>query len=135
MKKIKLYIFLILIFVLTGACSKQPDDIGFMDVFVFATGKADAILITTENHAVMIDAGENKHGTAIADYLTKRGIDTIDYLIITHFHKDHVGGADTIIRNFDVKEVIVPNYGKQSKQYSQFVSAAVTTEIENKIIY
>ena len=107
---------------------------GIMEIYVFDIGKADAILITTENHTVMIDTGENKHGAKIAEYLLSRDITEIDYLIITHFHKDHVGGADTIIRNFDVKEIIVPDYGKQSKQYAQFVSAMLTMNLKPNIL-
>ncbi|MCL2813542.1 MAG: MBL fold metallo-hydrolase, partial [Oscillospiraceae bacterium] len=48
--------------------------------------------------------------------------------------KDHIGGADTIIKNFGVKKVIVPNYGKQSKQYSQFVSAMLKMKLESDIL-
>jgi len=107
---------------------------GIMEVFVFGIGKADAILITTENHTVLIDTGENKHGPHIADYLLSRGITEIDYLIITHFHKDHVGGADTIIKNFGVKEVIVPNYGKESRHYARFNAAMLAMRLENSIL-
>jgi beta-lactamase superfamily II metal-dependent hydrolase len=100
---------------------------GVMEIFVFDTGKADAILITTKNHTLLIDSGEHKHGPLIADYLAGLGVNEIDYLIITHFHKDHVGGADIILKNFRVNEVIVPDYGKTSKQYAQFNSAVLET--------
>jgi beta-lactamase superfamily II metal-dependent hydrolase len=108
---------------------EPPEDFGMMEIFVFDIGKADAILITTENHAVLIDTGEEKHGHEIADYLISKNVNEIDCLIITHFHKDHVGGADTIIRNLTVKEVIVPNYGKESKHYNRFIAAMDEAEL------
>ncbi|MCL2774955.1 MAG: MBL fold metallo-hydrolase [Oscillospiraceae bacterium] len=107
---------------------------GIMEIYVFAIGKADAILITTENHTVMIDTGETKDGLRIVEYLRNRDITEIDDLIITHFHKDHVGGASAIIQNLDVKEVIVPNYGKQSKQYDRFIAAMNEAGLELNIL-
>jgi beta-lactamase superfamily II metal-dependent hydrolase len=112
----------------------EPYDLDELEIFIFGIGKADAIFITTKNHTVMIDTGENKHGPQIADYLFSRNITEIDYLIITHFHKDHIGGADTIIKNFKIGEVIVPNYGKDSKQYSQFAEAMREADIDETIL-
>jgi len=107
---------------------------GIMEILVFDTGKADAILITTENHAVMIDTGETKHGYEIADYLLSRDITAIDYLVITHFHKDHVGGASELINNLTVKETIMPNYLKESKQYERFINAMITSGLDRTVL-
>ena len=117
----------------TPGPSAEPT-FGVMDVFVFGIGKADAILITTENYTVMIDTGEDTYGLQIVEYLTGRDITVIDYLIITHFHKDHVGGADAILRNLDVGTVIVPDYGKDSNQYNQFLEAMDETGLERNIL-
>ena len=96
---------------------------GQMEIIVYDMGKADAILILTENHAIMIDTGENKNGRPFIDDLHRRGVTEIDVLIITHFDKDHVGGAGEIVNNFEVREVFVPDYGKSSKPYDRFISA------------
>ena len=44
-------------------------------------------------------------------------------MIVTHYDKDHVGGADKILEDIDVKEVYMPVYNKDSKQYDQFAEA------------
>ena len=44
-------------------------------------------------------------------------------MIITHFDKDHVGGADKILESVSVARVILPQYEKESKQYAQFMEA------------
>jgi len=49
-------------------------DFGTVEIYVFDMGKADAILIITENHTVMIDTGEDIHGREIVDYLSSRNI-------------------------------------------------------------
>jgi beta-lactamase superfamily II metal-dependent hydrolase len=105
-----------------------------MEVIVLDVGKADAIIIKTENHAVLIDAGEESHGDYIVSYITERGITSIDYFIITHFHKDHVGGAGTVINNIPVKNLIVPNYGKESRHYDRFAEAANGTGLEMLVL-
>ena len=105
-----------------------------MEMTVFDVGKADAILITTENHTVLLDTGENKHGDEIAENILSRGITEIDYLVITHFHKDHVGGAAKIINRIPIKNVIVPDYGKESKHYDRFIKAMGETGTESVIL-
>ena len=113
----------------------EPEpEFGTMEIVVFNVGKADAILIATENHAVMIDAGEEQHGRMIVEYLLNRGITVIDYMIITHFDMDHVGGAAEIIRSLDVREVIVPNYRRASRHYIRFREAMREKAIQPLIL-
>ena len=138
--KILLLLFISISSVFVFGCTKDTDiipsdaSLGTMEVFVFSTGKADAVLITTENYTVLIDTGEDKHGKMITDYLAARGITVIDYLIITHFDKDHVGGADKVIRELTVKKIIVPNYEKDSEQYSQFIREANNAGTERSVL-
>jgi beta-lactamase superfamily II metal-dependent hydrolase len=109
-------------------------DYGVMEIIVFDVGKADAILIMTENHVVMIDSGEEKHGQQIIDYLLYRDITVIDYMIITHFDRDHIGGATEIISILDVSEVVVPNYRRDTRHYILFAEAMLHNGIEPIIL-
>ena len=87
-------------------------------------GKADAMLITTPGGVrILIDTGTNKGGKALVERFEKEGIDAIDTLIITHYDKDHVGGADKILEEIAVRQVIMPVYNKESKQHTQFMEA------------
>ncbi|MDR2570468.1 MAG: MBL fold metallo-hydrolase [Oscillospiraceae bacterium] len=96
---------------------------GILEIVVFNVGRADAILITTKNHTVMIDTGDRRHVSKIVNYLFDRDLLTIDYLIITHFDGGHVGGAAEIINSVDVKNIVVPNYLRASGNYRRFVNA------------
>jgi beta-lactamase superfamily II metal-dependent hydrolase len=102
---------------------------GTMQVYLFGIGRADSIVITTQSHAVMIDTGESEHGNIIADYLFNRGITEIDYLIITHLDRDHVGGAYIVINNVRVKNIIAPNYSRDSAHVARFLAAASASGI------
>lgn len=95
-----------------------------MTVRFFDMGKADAMLITAPSgEQILIDTGTNKGGKKLAERFAKDGVDAIDLMIITHFDKDHVGGADKILESVSVARVILPQYKKESKQYAQFMEA------------
>lgn len=87
-------------------------------------GKADAMLITTpQGKRILIDTGTNKGGKQLVKRFEEEGIDHIDLLLITHYDKDHVGGADKILEDIRIDTVVMPVYAKESKQYEQFEEA------------
>ena len=71
----------------------------------FSIGEADATLLWNEDHAVLIDAGEEEDAAEILRFMQRKGIKKLDALIVTHFDKDHVGGADGILNGIAVDAV------------------------------
>ena len=111
----------LLLLALLGAVMAQADE---LRVDFYDMGKADAMLITTPSGVrILIDAGTNKGGKALAERFEKEGIRQIDTMIITHYDKDHVGGADKVLEKVSVRQVIMPVYNKESKQHTQFMEA------------
>lgn len=103
------------------ACAAQAQT---LTVEFYDVGKADAMLITTpQGRRILIDAATNKEGKALAERFALAGIGRIDVMIITHYDKDHVGGADKILESVAVRQVIMPVYDKESKQHTQFMEA------------
>ena len=49
----------------------------------------------------------------MAAAIRARGIERLDLLIITHFDKDHVGGADKILENIEVARVLEPGASEE----------------------
>lgn len=102
----------------------QPvDESASVKIYCFNAGNADAFLFTTENGTVLIDAGIKGFGKEILAHLEEIGRDSIDYLIVTHFDKDHVGGAAKVINNVTVSNVLQTNYIKESTEYEKYKSA------------
>ena len=119
MKK-TLFILLAALLLLSAVCvSAEP-----LSVTYYGLDKADAILITLpQGQRVLIDAGTNKDGKRLAKQFAEEGIDSLDAMIITHYDKDHVGGADQILKKLSVARVIMPQYEKDGSQYEDFLAA------------
>lgn len=94
---------------------------GEVEIAVLSIGKADAIVITTATKTVVIDAGEAEDGGKVLNYLNEKGRAVIDCLIITHYDRDHVGGADRLLNFAEVKQVIRPAYEGVREEYDAFL--------------
>lgn len=119
MKKV-LAILMAIVSVLTlavwnTAAANNTDRIHFM-----STGNSDAILLESDGHFALVDAGEdtdNPRGFAdlelegfeqrVLAYLKANAADEngkvyLDFVLGTHAHSDHIGGFDTILADPDV---------------------------------
>ncbi len=100
----------------------DPASVG-LTLEVFSVGKADAMLLTVDGYNVLIDAGENGDGDDLVAAMSERGIEKLDLMILTHFDKDHIGGADKVLKSMPVDAVRMPAYESDSKQYRQLNKA------------
>ena len=105
----------------TGTLAPQTDEttkVHFID-----SGNSDSILIESQGKYAVIDAGDLDDDQLMVDYLTQIGVQTIDYLIVSHFHADHFGGADSLVKTFDVGQTFVNNGNAETKVYRDFIQA------------
>lgn len=121
MKK-KLYIFCIaLVAIFLSACSRAIDK---LNIAVLKIGKADAIVLEIDQTtAVLIDTGEDEDAAEILAFLQQNKITQLDYLIITHYDKDHVGGADKIVNSMPINQMIQSNYIGDNEEYIEYMQA------------
>ncbi len=81
-----------------------------------------------EGYNIIIDAGTS--GRVIMEPLESAGLKpgaTIDWLINSHPHSDHIGGLRAILNNYQVKYVIDPGFQAKSKTFLGY-QATVRTE-------
>lgn len=90
-------------------------------VTFFDVGKGDAILVETGRHFMLIDSGYDETSDVLLDYMKEQNISYLDYLVVTHFDKDHVGGADWILKEIKTGTVLQPDYESDSGQYQEYV--------------
>ncbi|MBO6137057.1 MAG: MBL fold metallo-hydrolase [Lachnospiraceae bacterium] len=114
----------------SGVAHSEEDYKKHLTVYCLNEGKADAfVMFVGTNNAVVIDCGRAKDGDDILEILEEQGIDHISALIVTHFDKDHVGGADEVINGSDVEKIYTTHGTKDSKQVKEFEDAM---ELNNK---
>ncbi len=88
---------------------------GSMTVHFLDVGHGDATLIVCGEHAMMIDCGDDTQGTRLQNYLTKQGVNHLDYLVLTHPDKDHIGGAPVIITKFGIDQIFQSDFYKDNR--------------------
>lgn len=81
--------------------STQADSYPFA-MHVLNVGKADSILLECDGHFMLVDGGTVDQGVPIRQYLTRRGVQHLDYLVNTHPDDDHMGGLETVVQQFSV---------------------------------
>ena len=94
-----------------------------LTITALSVGKADALILKTDDWAAMIDTGEEKDGSYIRETLEAAGIDHLNLLLITHFDKDHVGGAAELLETVGADQVLMPDYEGTRPEYAAFLSA------------
>ena len=88
-------ILLVTAFLCLSACvnlsAKQSRDSSFSIQFI-DVGQGDSALIECDGHYMLIDGGDKSAGKNVYDVLESKGIQKLDYLVISHLHSDHIGG-------------------------------------------
>lgn len=97
---------------------------GELEVHFIDVGQADSILIkTSKGNSMLIDAGNNADDDLVYSYLKSQGINTLDVVVGTHPHEDHIGGLDTVINNFSVNKIYMPKASSTTKTYEDVLLA------------
>ena len=109
-----------------AACGKKPETGDLTGVFM-NVGKADAILLYTADTTVLIDTGYADSFSTVERVLKREGRRRIDYLILTHYDKDHIGGAPAVLDRFEVGEVLLPDFTTDSDAYITLTDALTRT--------
>jgi len=89
--------------------SRPPKPTGELQVHILDVGpiEGDSILIVSPTgKSVLIDAGDAGKGKTVLEALKRYKVERLDYLIATHPHPDHIGGADEVMNGMKVGMVI-----------------------------
>jgi competence protein ComEC len=130
-----------------GGVAERP---GWLTVSFLDVGQGDAALIQFPKGSTMLidsggrvefhDDGEAGEVEFIEDTLTigeavvsqflwRRGIERIDYLLPTHAHTDHIQGFSDILKNFSVGRAIVACSPTDDPEFRMFESALKKTGV------
>ena len=101
----------------------QSPTLGKMTVSFIDVGQGDSELIQTPSGKVMlIDAGPTATESKVVKYLQDQGISTIDVVVATHPHEDHIGGMSAVLNGFAVKQFIDSGYPHTTSTYENMLN-------------
>lgn len=118
---------LLLIPALFSLPGTRNDQITFLDV-----GQGDSALVeTADGKTILIDGGGTMDKRfdvgkkVVAPFLWNRNIGTIDLLVLSHPHPDHMNGLTSILRTFRVREIWSSGRDQHLDGYDEFRNAVV----------
>ena len=80
---------------------------GELSVYVLDAGNADCTVVTLGEETLLIDAGLPSFSDDLCDFLERKHIEDLDYVIATHMHNDHIGGMAEVIETVPVEEFLI----------------------------
>lgn len=100
---------------------------GTVEIHMIDVDQADAILIQSGDGFMLIDAADRKSESKekLNTYLTNMGITTLEWLVLTHPDADHIGGAQMVLENYEVKNVMLPDRIHTSSTYENMLEAII----------
>lgn len=106
-----------------GSMEKLLPREGQLSVIIIDVGQGDSIFVQSPaGKTMLIDAGEHEAYEAIDSYLSAAGIKTIDVLVATHPHTDHIGGMAEVVQNRKIGAVYAPKALHTSTTYENLLS-------------
>lgn len=103
---------------------RKSDAGSVLKVHFIDVGQADSILVQTPSGKnILIDGGNNDDADLLVNYLKDQDVKTLDYVIGTHPHEDHIGGLDVVIEMFEVEKVYLPKVSHTTKTYKDLLLA------------
>ena len=103
--------FLVFLLAITPAAAASESTKNALRIyFVDVEGGQSTLFVTPANESLLIDTGWPGHEERDADRIVaaakNAGINKIDYVLITHFHTDHVGGLPQLAAKIPINAFI-----------------------------
>lgn len=109
----------------SGSAASAPSAVkGTLKVHFLNVGQGDSeFLELPDGKTMLIDAGTADAASAVVGYVQNLGYSTIDYVVATHPHADHIGGMAAVFGAFKVGEVWAPRKSHDTKTFEDFLDA------------
>ena len=105
---------------------------GDLKITMLNVGQGDAFLVQTKSQNILIDTSDLDERTKLVNELDKAGVTTLDKIILTHPHADHIGGIEKLLKDskFTVNEVYDNGIAAASKLYINYMKELKSQKIK-----
>lgn len=118
----------LLFFTLSAVAAEKTLDVYFVDV----EGGQATLFVSPSGQSMLVDTGwagfNNRDADRLAAVAKQAGVKQIDYLVITHYHLDHVGGVPQLSAKIPIKNFV--DHGELLEPEQQKIYLAYT-EVRN----
>lgn len=120
--------------IITEAPTSEPS-LGNMTVHFIDVGQGDSTFIELpDGKTMLIDAGERDKGDIVTTYIYSLGYDTLDYVIASHAHSDHIGGLPDVISSFNVNNFYLTAMAADTKIYEDMLIAVDNSGAKTRVV-
>ena len=106
----------------------RPDEGSGLTLHFLDVGQGDAALIRTPGgHWVLVDAGPKTPSSdagrsVVVPFLRRHGVRSLDVVVVSHAHADHLGGVPSVLDRIPAGEVLEPALSVPDPLYSGFLA-------------
>lgn len=115
-----------------AAAAAVKDDANALHVSVLNVGQADATLIQYKGKNMLIDTGDVDSRDALVKQLKEKHVKTLDVVLITHPHGDHLGGMAALFKAFPIKQIYDNGQAANTAMYKNYLKNIKTKNIAYK---
>ena len=102
--------------------SAAPVDTATLELWFLDVGQGDAVLIRApDGRAVLYDGGEDRDRTL--RLLERAGVRSLELVIASHNHADHIGGLPAVIERYRPRYVLENGVPHTTRAYERFLRA------------
>ena len=108
------------------AAPTAAQELSELTVHFIDVGQADSALVLCGGQSMLIDGGNVADSNLIVSYLQDQSVTSLDYIVCSHAHEDHVGGLSAPLSVMDIRYVYAPVTEADSDAYTTFKAKALT---------